>query len=63
MHGHPVTLRVKLVKKGYKVWDKEVNIGLNQVVGHHVVLEPLKHAGRKPTETGARQNDPTTKRP
>lgn len=56
MHGHPAKFRVKLVKKGYQTWDKDVTLGMSQVLQHHVVLKPLQkktgekeqqHAGNK----------------
>ena len=47
MHGHPVTMRVKLVKNGYKTWERDVSIGMSQVLAHHVTLEPLKRTTEK----------------
>lgn len=42
MHGHPEKFRVKLVKKGYQTWDRDVMLGMSQILKHHVVLEPLQ---------------------
>lgn len=40
--NHPAQIRVKIVKKGYQTWEKEVSIGLNQVQALHVELLPAK---------------------
>lgn len=47
MHGHPVVMHVKLVKKAHKRWEKVVDIGMNQILGLHAVLEPVSNKARR----------------